>query len=270
MIIGKMRTGTTLIQSLLESHHHIISYGEKLHLLAIYFNQDSASLHKVVQHPLGYINAEIYKTYPAHIKAVGFKVVYSQLGLDNVFLREMNTENVTERIRNRRTEFYQFMEANIDLLDARQRFEELLTNLGSNSDIKVIHIKRQNKLDMLVSERLANLTGMWNATSDLPLLETIRLDIEECTHFFERTCELEKNYDTLFQSHNSLNITYEDMIADLNGCLKSVQEFLDVKYQVLSTDLKKQNKRPSSEVVSNYSELNAHFKNTKWSKYFVD
>ncbi len=74
IIIGIARSGTTYLQTLLSSHNQIISHGEVFHLL----RQGRVDLHDIVRNPIEYINREIYRPHPEHIKAVVYKMVYRE------------------------------------------------------------------------------------------------------------------------------------------------------------------------------------------------
>ena len=44
----------------------------------------------MVNDPIKYVEETVYRPYPDHIKAVGYKMVYSEIGGDNIFLQTMD------------------------------------------------------------------------------------------------------------------------------------------------------------------------------------
>jgi len=261
IIIGKSRSGTTFLQTLLSSHNQIISHDEVFHLFLRRRNND---IYAIINDPIGYINGKIYRSYRENVKAVGYKMVYRQIGSDNVFLRKMETKDITAKTKETREKFFLFIQANFDLTKARQRFADYLTNLVNDHSIKVIHVKRRNKLETFLSWKLACRSGVWDSNQGSYLSGPTHLDFKECLRFFEETDALEKKYASLFQDHEIIQVFYEDMIKDTNNSLRKIQSFLGVEYEPPNSPLKKQNKLRTPEAISNYLELKEKFKDTKW------
>lgn len=268
IIVGKVRTGTTLLQSLLSSHEQIVSYGEVLHLLSMYFNGGQDTLRQAVHNPWSYISSRVYKDHPNHIKAVGFKTLYEQLGQNNVFLGRMNTTDVEVRTRERREAFSRFMGSTFDLDEARRQSERLVTFLAGDFDIKVIHMKRRNKLNTFLSAKLAGRSGAWNSHAGSYFHESCIVNPGECERFFEEVEKQERWYDELFQAGRMICVFYEDLCGDSTSWSRKIQEFLGVEYRDLSTALRKQNTLSIPERIDNYRELREAFRDTRWEGFF--
>ena len=80
----------------------------------------------------------------------------------------------------------------------------------------------------------------------------------------------ENTYDTIFREHEILNISYENLSENYEYEMLRIQKFLGVKYLELNPLTKKQQNRPLSRVISNYSELKKQFGGTPWIKFFKD
>jgi LPS sulfotransferase NodH len=266
IVIGMARSGTTYLQTLLSSHDQVVSYGEVFHLLA----KRRVDLFEITRNPTEYVNREIYKPHPEHIKAVGYKMVYTEMGSGNIFLREMETRDVAANTKERRERFSLFMQTNFDLVKVRQRFADHLTYLENDPNIKVIHVRRRNRLEILLSTKLASRSGVWRSTSGSYLRGPIHLDFEECLRFFEETDTLENRYASLFRDHRVIQVFYEEMIGDTSSSLEEVQSFLGVEHKLLSSPLRKQNKLRAPDAISNYFELREEFRDTKWIGYFEE
>jgi len=55
-----------------------------------------------------------------------------------------------------------------------------------------------------------------------------------------------------------------------NREVNKICDFLEVPHQIVSSDVKKQNKRPLTELIENYQDLKSRFYNTPWSSFFSD
>jgi LPS sulfotransferase NodH len=268
MIIGKMRSGTTYVQSLLASHDQIEAHGEVLNVMGAHRNQMYDVVRAIVDEPAAFVNRTVFHDYPQHIRAVGFKTVYEQVGVENAFLYEMETRNVGQAIREQRESLWRFMQASFDLTEARQRSAQFLDWLANSRDLAILHVKRRNKLAMLLSERATVLSGAWNSEMGAYGSDPVRLEFEECRRFFMQAEQAEKRFDQLFHGHDALNIVYEDLLEDTGRLLQDVQVFLGVDVRQLSSGLHKQMKVPLAQAISNYSQLRERFSGTRWSTYF--
>ncbi|MGR9098971.1 MAG: sulfotransferase [Gammaproteobacteria bacterium] len=270
LVLGNGRTGTTLLHTLLNSHPQIVSHGEVLHLLVRHKNKLYGDLQALIHHPIGYFNENIYGDFPDRIKAVGFKLIYKQIGGQSVFLHKMDVRDAGEGIKASRENFSRYMERHFNLNEVRSRFDELVDWLRKDSEIKVIHLKRKNKLHTVLSEKLACRSGIWNSLNagDAYAPQPIDLDYDECLNSFREIDAWEKKGDRLFQHHETMEIFYEDLIKNTEFISMEIQGFLGVDYQALYSPLKKLNNSDASKIISNFSSLAAHFKNTEWIDFF--
>ena len=142
--------------------------------------------------------------------------------------------------------------------------------LAGREDVRIIHLKRRNRLRRLVSAELASTKSeYWRVEGDAGGPEpTIRLSAEWCRRDFERTRAWEETYDGLFAHHPGLEVVYEDLAADPQRVCECVFRFLGLPPRAVSSRLVKQNTRGLREVVENYDELKAHFAGTQWEGQF--
>lgn len=264
VIIGAARSGTTFLQSLLTSHPEIVCFGEVFHLLS----RRGHDLDAIVRDPIGYVSDTVYRSYPSPIRAVGYKMVNTQIGAESFFLSELDTSHVSAATKEKRDDFSAFMAATYDLAEIRARFAGFADFIRSDHDLRVIHIQRANKLEMLLSLRLAGLSEAWNSTAGEYLSDGVVLDPEECERFFVATEQREQACVELFANHPALAVSYDDLASDTEACMAGVQEFLGVPVARLSSPLKKQGQRAVAEVISNFAELKTHFCGTEWEQLF--
>ena len=240
IILGRARTGSQLLLGLLNSHRQIIAFGEifgnyhSINWSRPSYRSKSKSLLSLIQSdPIRFLETKVFRTYPKHISAVGFKIFY-----------------------------YQAQNGN---------WKTVWSYLKKNEDLRIIHIKRRNILRTYLSEMKAFKTGNWVNTSGVQRDNTsISLNYEECLKKFTITRQQEKDYDLFFKDRQKINVTYEALSSDPMNEMKRIQEFLGVDSQVPRPSTYKQARRPLSTAISNYFELKEKFEGTPWTEFFED
>jgi hypothetical protein len=185
-------------------------------------------------------------------------------------------------------------------------FTGLLPALVDDTDLRVVHLKRRNLLRMLVSTRLAQASGVWRLDGGqppAPLLHptswrralrhparaaaalarrlrpapaepappkkrALSLSAEECKAFFFKAHHQVEHFAGLFAGHPSVEVWYEDLLADRDAGFERVQSFLGVEPRRLSVTLSRQNPEPLSDLIENYEELRAAFVGTPAEPFF--
>jgi hypothetical protein len=152
------------------------------------------------------------------------------------------------------------------------RIPEVYDFLKLNEDIKIIHLKRRNRLKTLASARVAAKTNRYVVTdkSELANDRQIELSADECISWFKRIGALEEQYDEAFRSHNLYEAIYEEIVLNKDRECDRILQFLGVATRPLQSKTLKLNKRPLSEIIKNYWDLKEHFADTEWGKYFDD
>jgi len=149
--------------------------------------------------------------------------------------------------------------------------DDVINYITKMTSLKVIHLKRRNKLRLLVSSRLAEKTKKyliyfsWQRETRARITLTPR----ECEAFFERVTRSEAYCDMLFANHTTvLNLTYEDLTASFDHETARVMDYLGVTHRNLYPMLTKQTVRPLTDIVTNYDQLKRYFTGSCWESYF--
>lgn len=144
---------------------------------------------------------------------------------------------------------------------------ELLT---SNKHIRIIHMKRRNRLNTLTSIRVAVITEQWSLRDEAKRVDDVRIKVtaEECEEEFHRIERWERQYDEIFHSHNMIEVYFEDLVSRMDLECNRILDFLGVQRRSLSTPMLRQRTRPVSDIIENYGELKAHFARTEWARFF--
>jgi LPS sulfotransferase NodH len=249
IILGRPRTGSTLLQALLNSHSHLRVFGE---LFALYNlpgwgiepalkSPDTIAL--IQSDPVKFLEQYLFNSLPRrliaspfkpHLRAVGFKLFYDQA-------HEAPWQVVWSWAKDRK-------------------------------DLKIIHIKRRNILKSHLSQRRAQVSRSWISTSVGEPAPSLRLylDYEECLHAFNYTREQETLCDSTFCGHPKIDVIYENLSSDWKEEVDRVQEFLKVPRESLKLGTLKQANLPAKVEIANYLELKERFRGTAWEDFFDD
>jgi LPS sulfotransferase NodH len=236
-IITRGRTGSNLLDSLLASHPRVRSRGE---IVGEYMLRQPEIKKKVLTlGPALYARRCFDRT--GFESVVGIKILYYQ---------------IEQRYAQKR---------------GIERLPEVFDFLKSHEDIKIIHLKRRNRLKTFTSFRVANLINKHiefkeHAGGDNNI--RISLASDECESEFNRIGQWEKFYDHAFQGKKMLEVFYENLVAEQQAECHRILDFLGVCRRPLVTQMKKQRTRPLREVIENYDELKKHFAGTEWARFF--
>jgi len=226
IIFAPSRAGSWMLNSLLSSHDDILCLGEVFHEHEIAYGplkpkKDQKFLYLRNSDRVSFLKNIVFKKYPSNIKGVGFKYLYYQMRF--------------------------------------KEHSELNKYLKNDIILKIIHLKRKNDLNRIVSFKLAEASGQWRSInkSNIERVSKIHLTLsyKECLDFFRQTKVEEEKIDKYFSSHQKLTLTYEDLVKDMEYKTRNILSFLGLKLQKLTTEYLKQNKRPQSVVLENYWEL---------------
>jgi LPS sulfotransferase NodH len=239
IILGRPRTGSTLLRSLLNSHSKVLVLGELFRKGNDIgwdmpgYEQNSQLLSLVTNAPARFLETEVFHNYPKGIAAVGFKMFYHDAKTDPQ--------------------------------------KEIWPYLSGRKDIKIIHITRKNILKTHLSLVRALETGQWYATGKKAIADSVpvHLDRQLCREAFIKTEKEEMEFDLFFDGHPKIRVTYEDLTKDRHREMDKIFNFLGVAYEDAAPSIVKQSGRPLDEMIANYHALKKEFSNTRW-KYFFE
>jgi LPS sulfotransferase NodH len=145
--------------------------------------------------------------------------------------------------------------------------------IKSDPQIRIIHLKRLNVLRTIVSQAIADKTGAyskrWYNTAKVELEDKrITLNRTEVLKKLEQVKKWENDTDLAYRGHKLLNIQYEELVSEKNGCMKKVFTFLGLEPTDTTTNMKRQNSESLHDLVINYDELKKDFKDSDWSYLF--
>lgn len=259
IILTTNRTGSNYLRSFLMTSPNIVCFGELFNQERVLFNypgfpdeRDKNILAVRNFDSTKFAENFIYRNYHDNIKAVGFKMMYHNQSEGN---------------------------------DVWNYLREL-------KGLKVIHLRRKNLLDSLISLKLAEKTNIWSVIDEdfarkaaLNDLEdaipvkmltsndentTLEIDYNLCNNYFDSVTKYASHYSRYFSKTQVEEVFYEDLQSNPRGIIDRVFDFIEIERKECYSPMKKVNNRSASEVISNYNELKDKFKGTQWSHFFID
>ncbi|MEX0785219.1 MAG: hypothetical protein WD939_01140 [Dehalococcoidia bacterium] len=263
IILSGPRTGSHLLAEGLNSSPAITCFGEVFNFKLAYIMyavegydpSDPDALALQQRDPVGFLNERIYGEYPQAIRAVGFQYHYGHV----------------------------------------YGFPGLFDELAGDTELRILHLKRQNVLRMLVSLKLAKTTGVFHKReqrrftaasvaralrnpmraagrlgamlrapepSEAPPRVQVAVTLDELNDYVDATAASAASLEERFQDHPMLTVLYEDLARDRDVVFAKAQSFLGIEPAPLHVNLQKQNPQPLRELVANYDELAASLRDS--------
>jgi LPS sulfotransferase NodH len=252
ILLGRPRTGSTLLQTLLDTHSQVRVFGE---LFALYnlpgwgiepILQSPQSIELIQKRPISFLEDYFFGSvcrrliaspFKPHLRALGFKLFYDHAH--------------------------------------EEPWQAVWTYVKERTELKIVHIKRRNILEAHLSHRRAQANRSWISTprneeqaeqdSELRL----HLDYDECLRAFTYTRDQERLCDEMFGRHQRIDIFYEDLAQSLPAETDRVQDFLEVSREQLNPHTRKQASLPPEIEIANYRELKERFQGSVWEEFFT-
>lgn len=235
IILSTQRTGSSLLQALLNSHSRIDSYveifmpkNEKKDSFASYRRN---SLQRRVLYIVNrssitrdYLEEFFAKGSP--VDAKGFKFMYGQA----------------------------------------RRFPEVASWCEAN-DVRVVHLIRENFLKIIVSGKIAKQRGVYHSTRRLDAIK-VRIDPRAIISQLEKIEAQVNMYRQIFSYGSYLEVNYEILVANTADEAKRLLRFLDVETdEPLTSDLKKINPNSLADLVENYNDVKNELLGSPFEKF---
>jgi len=264
VVMGTARTGSNLLQTLLNSHSGIRMYGELFNL----DNLSKENLREALADPVAYLKKKLYPGNEKESRATGFKMFYDHLTPD-YFKKLIGRDIADEGLKKRFSDLEHYITTHHSMPELTEKFQAAWNYLANDKELKIIHLTRPNKLKTLVSLKTAYLTNQWmRLKPEAPSCVVLQLEYEECYCYFTTVDRYEKACNSLFGEHDRLNITYDDLVKDKQQVANQVFDFLGLAHTPVNTILKKQVTGEPEEVIGNFDELKKAFRDSPWYTFF--
>lgn len=241
IILGAGRTGTNLLIQYLRSQPGIVCYNEVFHLhrpiygyahLDHFLKESGDRLRK--QSAARFLERYILGPRSRKVKAAGFKYIYWH-GEGEGWQKNNNA-----------------------------------AVLGI-AGLKVLHLRRRNKLDQFVSEKVARQQKSWSSEQAAGANNTrIAVDPEEFKAFVPRITALEEKYEALFGHMPIHSLYYEDLVQKPQDEMDAVFAFLGLEKRAVQTRTNKLITLPKHSLIENYEALVRQLKDTPFALFLEE
>ena len=135
---------------------------------------------------------------------------------------------------------------------------------------RFIVLYRQSLLEQFVSLKIAEITDTWHWKESFALPPSIHVSVPEFKEFCK---QIKRFYGEVFESdllnNCSTVISYEELQTDPQKVSnETIFPFLGLRPCAVSTNLKKQNTKPLSEIVENYEEVAGFIEDQRYQKNY--
>ena len=150
---------------------------------------------------------------------------------------------------------------------------ELWDALSADFSLRIIHLRRHNRLETKLSHALATRSNRWaQRVGEKPSgpLAKVYLDPDEMRREFESMAAQEAECSKRFENHRVFDLRYEDLFVDGPRQFGRVCRFLDVPAPrpTPPPGLVKQTRSTPDQIIGNFEALREHFLGTPWADYF--
>jgi len=150
-------------------------------------------------------------------------------------------------------------------------YYEVWDEMMEHPHCKVLYIRRNNPIELLVSASNSYTQKQWQVKKDMkPKVGSVKLEtryVMEFLAFYESQSNFFDAYFTNY--HNALTIDFEDLVEDWDAQMKTICEFINIEPQEIERVTYQQiPKGQHLTLISNLGELISYFKGTKWEEYF--
>jgi LPS sulfotransferase NodH len=153
-----------------------------------------------------------------------------------------------------------------------KQWQDVWKIIKEMEDIKIIHLSRRNLLRRIISHANARDTQQWTLYPNNKAKiknTTFTIEIDHLQKNFEMMAKRYQQANDIFSGHKMIDICYEDLCNGLEQEMKKkILPFLEVPFVQIHPATRKNPEKNMIDIVSNYSELKQHFKDTKWAKFF--
>ncbi len=245
MLLGSERTGSNLLESLLNNHPDILCLGEVFKFGA---GRSAVRFKKLAA----------LEPAPA---IQGALLQDPRLGLDDPFqfIRVARAEDagplqvVGFRV------FYNH-------LPGRMPWFKLRFQPG----LHVVHLVRHNLLAQLYSLQRALKTQVWVVRESPQGTVPVEIPYDKCRRFFEKRSREVSLFRRLFAGRRYFELSFEHLVNPEKqpARLEALQQFLGLSAKPLVSSHRRLNTTPLPRCIANYDELRARFQGTRWAELF--
>lgn len=140
-----------------------------------------------------------------------------------------------------------------------------ISNWIANDEIKIVHLMRRNKLEKLISSRLAKMRKSWHSEDKVNDIK-IELPTEKLLEQLSYEVAQDEKMQSKYKGDTYIEVDYELFKNSPQEAVAPVLQFLSVGSELLETPLKKMSGAPR-DTLSNFEEVYKVLKGTEFAKF---
>lgn len=248
IVLGPQRSGTTVVSLALIEHPDILFYGEL-------FNHQMGKRVSIAAREILGSGVKI----PSELSNYGIKAC-SATENGHAYLNRFYSLDVPFRA----IGFKMLYTNAIRGLANRTAWDYIV----AHPEIKIIHVQRENLLEIVCSIARANMTNIWHSYETVEA-EKFSITPSDCLIYFKSIHHIPVRAQGMLKTHQVLDLKYNQIANDFQRIMSHIFSFLDVNTEVKTSQklAKISQLQPNKEII-NYQELKEHFKDTQYGKYF--
>ena len=188
-------------------------------------------------------------------------------------LRHLRTENPSALLARLRLEAQQ---RGFDQVGLKVMYGHLVTNnalvdaLLAAPDLRIVHLRREDRLGRLLSYLRAKETDVWfrRKGSGEAAAPRVTLTAEQMAQDFALQEAFERRCAATFAGHPSIDITYEELVQDQQQVLERLAHLLGMRARDVAPLLRKEAPKDPAAGVVGWHDLRTAFTGTRWACQF--
>lgn len=235
--VASSRTGSTLLTRSLAEHPGVRMYGEILRnydCFADYVHEFRGTEALFQSEPSTFLDARVFRKYPRSVEAVGFKLLYRHAPREHPW------------------------------------GDEVWRYMLAQPQLSIIHLKRQNLLQVYVSKTVAGLSNEWiKYGASTAQQDQLTVDLDDMIAFFEWRRAAETDFDQRFAEFPILQVRYESLANDFDNEMARIQRFLGLEPVPVEPGTKQRAGKPLAEQIANYDAVVERLAGTEWADFIA-
>lgn len=134
-------------------------------------------------------------------------------------------------------------------------YKKIYQGIVDDESILIIHLVRRDVLGQYLSLLKAEKSKQWSNSRALNRTKPVRINVDEFKLYTKEHLDLKNKISGAFKDHQVLEVSYEDLVDDLDNTLLKIQLFLQVKPRYLFSMLQKQSISNIKEQIINWKDL---------------
>ena len=242
ILLGTQRTGSTVVCNSLADHPQVLQYGELFHRV---------ELNRVTEAARQTIGVE-------RCLSNGFPVCRDSDNGDE-YLAKLFSQSTRE----------QAIGFKMMCNHARKGpIASAWDYLDRHTEIRILHMQRRNWLKPLISIVRTGRTSVWHSMKSMTT-EPFDIPPALCQEYFDEMERWRDMIQPLLANHPVLALEYQQLLEDFSGTMARTCDFLEVNSEIAMVPslVKIAQHEPHIEL-TNYQELQTHFRNTSYAEFF--